>query len=93
MGTPQKKYHITDEGKIYRIADNGEITEMGDISEVDREKKCPASRVTRKSRSPKPKTATRRPRPKREKTEDGNNYGCLVLILLVVGILAFFALN
>lgn len=84
---------MTDEGKIYRIADNGEITELGDVSDVDREGKRPASRVPRKARSPKPKTATRRPRPKREKSEDGNNYGCLVLILLVVGILAFFALN
>lgn len=90
MGTPQKKYHVTDDGKIYRIADNGEVTEVGDVSEVDREGKRPAPRAHRPT---KPKTAASRPRPKREKTEDGNSYGCLFLILIVIGILAFIALN
>lgn len=90
MGDVKKKYHITDEGKIYRIADNGEVTEVGDVSEVDREGKRPAPRAHRPT---KPKTAASRPRPKREKPADEKNYGCLLLILLVIGILAFFALN
>lgn len=92
MGEQPKKYHITDEGKIYRLDETGEITDIGSVDQL--EKKGTNSSVNAKmphksrAKTPLKKSLEQKSTSRKSKSKDDNPIGCLIFILLIVGVCA-----